>query len=325
MQIHPDIARRFAPLQAIDPDAAADPVALALLDEYKASFAAPWELPAVDVRDETVPGPHGDVPVRVYRPSGATGPLPGLVWLHGGAWVAGDLDMPEAHVVAAEIAAAASAVVVSVDYRLAGATVKYPVPVDDTCAVWDNVVAGRVAGLDTTRVALGGASAGGNIALGATMRLRETGGAEPAALLLAYPVAHIPLPAPDDALAEVLRQVPEVLRFTQARSLRVLQTYLGRIDDIPVEVSPGHGRLAGLPPTWLGLSEIDTLRPSGELFADQLRAVGVPVQVDVAAGMLHGHLNLVPRPELPEVRRTLDFLIDGLRAAVGEPVAAEAG
>ncbi|WP_125775846.1 alpha/beta hydrolase [Antribacter gilvus] len=315
MQIHPHLVPRLAPLLAIDPVDADTPAARALIDAYYASLAAPWDPPAVDVADDAVPGPHGDVPVRVYRPRDAVGPLPGLVWLHGGAWVHGGLDMPEAHVVAAELAVAANAVVVSVDYHLAGPTVRYPVPVDDTVAVWEHVTAGRVAGLDPSRVALGGASAGGNIALGAALRLRDGVGAAPAGLVLAYPVAHVPIPAPDDDLGELLRQVPAVLRFTPARSFQALATYLGRIDDIPLEVSPGHARLAGLPPTWLGLSEVDTLRPSGDLLAVQLEAAGVPVRVHVAEGMLHGHLNQVPRPALPGIRATLDFLAEGLAAA----------
>ena len=120
-------------------------------------------------------------PVRVYRPPGAASrEVPGLLWMHGGAFVAGDLDMPEAHVVSAELASR-GAIVVSVDYRLATATVRYPVPLDDVHAAWgwfadvtDDL------GTDPRQLAIGGASAGANLAAAATLSHESVDGGDEA-------------------------------------------------------------------------------------------------------------------------------------------------
>ena len=90
--------------------------------------------PDVAIRDTELPGPHGPVPVRIYQPADGGGAQPALVWLHGGAFMFGDLDMPEADRTAREVCARAGAVVVSVDYRLAIGGVHYPVPLDDCVA-----------------------------------------------------------------------------------------------------------------------------------------------------------------------------------------------
>lgn len=232
--------------------------------------------------------------------------------MHGGAFVSGDLNMPEAHVVSAELASR-GAIVVSVDYRLASDTVRYPVPLDDVDAawVWFAEATGDL-GTDPQRLAIGGASAGANLAAAATMRVRDDSGTMPTVMLLAYPVVHFPVPALPDELAAEMRQLPRMLRFTAADIVDITRWYLGRLTDIPTQTMPGHGNLTGLPPTRMVLSEYDDLRGSGELFELQLREVGVSVESTVAVGMLHGHLNLNPAAEMPEIERSLDFLADGL-------------
>ena len=133
-----------------------------------------YEPPTLHIVDAAVSGPHGDVPVRIYAPPEAPGPLPCLVWLHGGAYQYGDLDMVEAHGVAAELASRTPIVVVSVDYRLAPAF-HYPVPVDDCEAVVRWLAAGSLGRVDPTKVAVGGASAGANLATATCLRLRDAG------------------------------------------------------------------------------------------------------------------------------------------------------
>jgi acetyl esterase len=248
----------------------------------------------------------------VYRPPASTGEAPGLLWLHGGAFVTGDLDMAEAHVVSAELASR-GAIVVSVDYRLASETVHYPVPLDDVHAAWRWFAeATNDLGTDPRRLAIGGASAGANLAAAVAMRVRDDSGILPTVMLLAYPVVHFPVPALSDGLAAEMRQLPRMLRFTVADIIDITRWYLGRLTDIPTRTMPGHGNLEGMPPTRIVLSEYDDLRGSGELFEEQLREVGVPVQSTVAAGMLHGHLNLPPAAQMPEIERSLDFLAAGL-------------
>src|SRR5947209_10853361 len=149
--------------------AVADPAQRARLDEYT-STAGARPAPEVATREDAAPGPHGPVPVRVYEPAGGGTDRPCLVWLHGGAFRFGDLDMPEADTTAREVCDRAGAVVVSVDYRLAVDGVHFPVPHDDVVAavrwVRDSATVLRV---DADRISLGGASAGGNLAAGAAL------------------------------------------------------------------------------------------------------------------------------------------------------------
>jgi acetyl esterase/lipase len=308
--VDPAIAARFPLIRDVPPGA--DPLTLS---ETALGYFAPYgdyALPDVEVTEESVGGPHGPIRVRLYRPRGERGALPGLLWAHGGGFVNGDLDMPEAHVVGAELAAR-GAIVASVEYRLAGEAVRYPVPLDDVAAAWDWFVetCGRH-GADEARLTIGGASAGANLAVAAALRARDGGRPGPAALLLAYPALHFPTPALPDDLAAEMRTLPPMLRFTARSITDITRAYLGRISDIPPNLMPGLADLTGLPPVQMVLSEYDDLRGSGELFAEQLAESGVPHSVLVAAGMLHGHLNLPPVPDLPEVARSLDFLAEGL-------------
>jgi acetyl esterase/lipase len=313
MPVHPLIAARFPLISRISSleESLMSPAAAQMKVAYEAPYDA-YSLPDVDISSASISGPHGDIPVRLYRPLASHGQAPGLLWMHGGAFVAGDLDMPEAHVVSAELAFRGSTVV-SVDYRLATDTVRYPVPLDDVHAAWGWFAqATDDLGTDPQRLAIGGASAGANLAAAATMRVRDDSGTLPAAMLLAYPVIHFPVPALPDELAAEMRQLPRMLRFTAADIIDFTRWYLGRLTDIPTRTMPGHGNLEGMPPTRIVLSEYDDLRGSGELFEQQLREVGVAVESTVAEGMLHGHLNLMPTAQMPEIERSLDFLAAGL-------------
>ena len=137
MPIHPDVAARFHYLDGLTSMGAAygDPVLIEQIRQFET-----WEPavtpPGVDTRDDAAPGPRGPVPVRMYTPPDApsTG-RPCLVWLHGGGFIGGDLDMREADWTAREVCARAGAVVASVDYRLAVGGVHYPVPHNDAVAV----------------------------------------------------------------------------------------------------------------------------------------------------------------------------------------------
>jgi acetyl esterase/lipase len=277
-------------------------------------LTARYRIPEVNIEERVIDGPRGPIRIRLYRPIGAESAAhPGLLWLHGGGWARGDLDMPEAHVVAAELAADPGVVVASVDYRRATETSRYPVPLDDVHASWrwfTNATAEL--GTDPGRLAIGGCSAGANLAAGAAARSRDEAEAAPSALLLAYPFLHFPVPASPDDLAADLTTLPDRLRFTAETVLSLASSYVGRVSDIPAHAMPGNGVVDGLPPTYLVLSEIDDLRASGELFARQLQERGIAVTTLIARGMLHGHLNLPPVDELPEVRRSIDFLATAL-------------
>src|SRR4051812_18098903 len=208
--IHPVVASKFHLLEGIESfeKGLADPTTRARLDEFMSITDAPPP-PAVDVRNDAASGPHGRIPVRIYTPPGGGADRPCLVWLHGGTFRMGDLDMPEADWTAREICARAGAVVVSVDYRLCVGGVTYPVPHDDVVAavrwVRDNALS---LGIDGDRISLGVASAGGNLATGAALRLRDDHGWVPAALLLAYTTFHAVVPPPSAVLAPLLSEIP---------------------------------------------------------------------------------------------------------------------
>ncbi|WP_051393388.1 alpha/beta hydrolase [Glycomyces arizonensis] len=273
------------------------------LREYQ-GHDEPWDATGVQVEDTAIAGPHGPIPLRAYRPEG---PIRGAaLWAHGGGFVHGDLDMPEAHVVSLEIARRAGVFTVSVDYRLARNGVRHPVPIDDVHAAWT-----WLCGEETARglpIAIGGASAGGALALAAALRARDTGPRPADALLLAYPFAHYPNPALDPQVSAEMAAIPA--RFPTESIENMVRSYVGRISDLPPDALPGAARLDGLPPTRILLSEYDDLRASGELLERQLTELGVPVESHLAPGMTHGHLNHLPR--LPAIDASLDFLAGGL-------------
>lgn len=268
----------------------------------------PWSPPAgVTATDRTVDG----VPVKAFTPAQPSGSA--LLWMHGGGFVMGTVDDTESVIPGYELAARAGAVVISVGYRLAVDGVRYPAALDDTMAAWhwlaDNA---SDLGVDSERLFIGGASVGANLATGASVRLRDAGEPMPRGMLLAYPLEHFPTPPNEPAVAAELEQVPAMLRFPEQYQLGIVHNYLGRIDDLPADVVPGNFPVDGLPEAWIAPSEYDDLRPSGELFAKQLEEAGVPVHLELARGMVHGHLGR--GPSLAGVDANLEFFADALRS-----------
>jgi acetyl esterase len=309
--IHPAISSKFFLLEGMESfqAALADPVQRARLDEFMSITGAPPP-PAVTTYDAAAPGPHGPVPVRVYLPADDSPSRPGVVWLHGGAFMGGDLDMPEADWTARQLCDRAGAVVVSIDYRLAVGGVTYPVPHDDVVAAvrWVRDTAAELA-VDAARISVGGASAGGNLAAGATLRLRDDDGWQPAGLLLAYPVAHPVLPPPSAALAAKMADVPALLRFPPEQTASITTNYLGGpLSTADGYAMPGLAVLDGLCPTLVLNAEYDDLRASGEAFAAQLALAGVDIRQLMAPGTLHGFLNM--RSDIEPVARALDVMVE---------------
>jgi len=312
--IHDELTARFGLLEGIESPMHA--TSAPELDRRMREYMEPPLGPAPDVptRDLTVDGPHGPVPVRIYGP-GSGGPA--FVWIHGGAFMFGDLDMPEADRTAREVCARSGALVVSVDYRLAVGGVHHPVPLDDCVAVvrWVRDAA-AVLGIDPGRISLGGGSAGGNLAVAAALRLRDEDGWQPLALVPVYPVLHDVLPEPTPEVAAALGEIPAALRFTPQDTAGINANYLG---GQPADgyAFPALADLAGLAPTLLVTAEYDDLRSTGESFVVLLQQAGVDVRHVQADGMLHGFLNL--SAELAPVDEVLDLM----SAAVAVPVLQE--
>ncbi|WP_430647927.1 alpha/beta hydrolase [Agromyces sp. GXS1127] len=296
----------------------------------------------------TQPTPYAaaDGLVRVYPADAAAArPTPALVWAHGGGFVAGDLDMPEADWVAGAFAAR-GVTVVSIDYRLVGADGAnvYPAGSDDVLAAWAwTAVHVDELGIDPTRIVVGGASAGANLTAGAVLRTLgvpatpdSAGGADrfpnaaveaapgsdapsaertprPAGVFLAYPTLLAVQPAPDAALRAMLDANPVADRFGPARVREMYETYLGgQVEDAPLPAVPGLATpadLAGFPPVLMVNGEADELRVSGEAFAATLVAAGVAVEVMTEPGTEHGHLN---RPGEPAASVTVERVLGWL-------------
>lgn len=298
---------------------------LASLTDVDAVMARPYgpgESHEVEVVSHLVPGPHGPIPVRVYTAPGATAgdPRPSLVWCHGGAFMWGDLDMPEADQTARGVAARTGGLVVSVDYRLTGAgdpplqppvpeglANQYPVPHDDVHAAWLWTIGqAQHLGIDPRRTAFGGASAGANLSGGALLRLRDEGAPLPHVWLAIYPAAHVTRPAFSPELAADLAEhnsgfTPEAMAF-------IGECYGATADD-PYGYLGERDDLQGLPRVLIVNDQYDELRGSGEALARQLEAAGVEVTTVLAEGMKHGHLNLVGHPV---TARTLDQMADAI-------------
>ena len=312
------ILERLQRLRHVDPAKVQSPADVAVLQAAVQSFSEPvdgYEPPSAMIHNRTVPGPHGEVPVRIYAPTAAPPSGIGLLWLHGGGFVAGDLDMPDADVTARELCVRTGAVVISVQYRLAHGGVAFPIPHDDVMAAWRwTFEASRELGIEPDRMALGGASAGGNLAAGVALALRDNAEPLPAVLLLAYPLLHDEVPALDEVPVE-LDSLPLLLRFPPSAVTRLNQTYRGGAAATPYAV-PGIADLSDLPPTVGVVSEYDDLRPSGERFATALRAVAVPVLERCEPGVVHGYLNL---PGISGWRRSIEFLANGLIEAGNVP------
>ncbi|MCU1407475.1 MAG: alpha/beta hydrolase [Glaciihabitans sp.] len=255
--------------------------------ESLANPVGSYVAPDCEVADAVIAG----VPVRTY----AAGRDRILVWIHGGGFMAGDLDMPEADVVAREIAHRADVTVVSIGYSLA----PFPAALDEVVAV---VAATAAAGRPTT---IGGTSAGGNLALAAALRLRDAGSAQLDAIVLCYPYLHVINPELSDDLENRMLPLPEQVRFTPAKVRSMVEHYLGDAADAPpARAYPGDDPdLGALPVTLVIGAEYDDLLSSARAGADALKAAGVDVIEYLERGVMHGHLNT---PGLPGALRTID-------------------
>jgi acetyl esterase/lipase len=237
------------------------------------------------VEDRLIPGPGVDLPVRIYTPEGF-GPFPILVWFHGGGWVVGDLETADP--TARQLAVGVNCLVISVDYRLAPET-KFPGPADDCYAatIWAVQQATRLHG-DPSRIAVGGDSAGGNLAAAVTLMARDRGGLSLAFQLLVYPVTAC------DFDSTSYRQRAEGYGLT----LDAMRWYWDHYLQAPADASNPYAapltaqNLKGVPPALVITAEYDPLCDEGEAYAKQLQAAGVPTTCTRYDGMIHGFFGM---------------------------------
>lgn len=239
--------------------------------------------PVAEVDDLTCPGAAGPLRLRTYRPRAEAG-LPVLVWYHGGGWTIGDLDGADA--TCRELANASGALVVSVDYRLAPED-PFPAAVEDAWAALQWVAAhAEQLQADTGRLAVGGDSAGGNLAAVVALMARDAGFPSLRFQVLVYPAtdARLGWPSLDQNGSGYFMSREDVEWFYRQYAPPDPEDW--RMSPL---LAPDHG---GLPPALVLTAEYDPLRDEGEAYAAALQAAGVPVQLQRYDGMIHGFFGM---------------------------------
>jgi acetyl esterase len=261
--------------------------------------------PAVAVdREIRIPGPVGPIRARVFAPRAGGAPLPVLLYVHGGGFV---VMSPETHAkFTRQLALAADALVVSIDYRLAPEA-PYPGPLDDCVGAlrWLRSHARELGG-DPARIAVGGDSAGGNLSATLALRMLAAGERPPAGALLVCPwtdlanaTASFQRFGPDDPLID-----DAIMHFFRA-------SYAPRESQwADPFVSPLRGDLHGFPPTCVVVGEIDPLLDDGVRFAERVRTAGGEAELHAFAGMPHDFMLFLP---IEESARALGAMGDFLR------------
>ena len=270
--------------------------------------------PAVGwVHDTAIPSPSGSIPVRIYIPEGI-GPFPTLVWYHGGGWVVGDLESADG--TARQLCAGSGSVVMSVDYRLAPEA-RFPEPLDDCyyAAVWASDHAALFAGVDGV-VAVGGDSAGGNLAAAVSIRAAATGDLHVSHQLLVYPVT--------DAKFDTGSYIDNGVGYNLERDGMIWywEQYLAdpaqAADPLaaPLRLSADFEGRDDLAQALVITAEYDPLRDEGEAYGRLLNDLGVPAEVNRYDGMMHGFFSMAG--VMDTARTAMDDACAFLRGAVDD-------
>jgi acetyl esterase len=281
-----------APLEQMTPDAARQ------MFIGMAALAAPTT-EGVTAEDRAVPGPLGDIPVRIYTAADGASPRPLIVFFHGGGFVIGNVDSHDA--TCRTLARLVGAVVVSVDYRLAPENTS-PAAAEDcyAAAVWAAEHADEL-DADASRLAVVGDSAGGNLAAVTPLLARDRGGPAIAFQVLIYPVTDLTMSQPS------IEQNGTDYMLTAAGLRWFYDHYLGDKGDPkdPILSPLFASDVSGLPPALVLTAEFDPLRDEGEAYAARLKEAGVPVTVKRYDGLIHGFFSM-------------DLVLDAAKDAVAD-------
>ncbi|MER7544381.1 alpha/beta hydrolase [Actinomadura sp.] len=309
MPLHPQTARFLELLAAwtAPPGEAARPSIAEMRARIGAAFpVVRRELPVV--RDLEVRGPGGPVPVRLYRPQRPErGPLPAVVYLHGGGWVLGGIENVDA--ACRDLAAAAGCAVLNVGYRLAPEH-PFPAAVDDAwAAVASAVREPDRYGVDPGAVAVAGDSAGGNLAAAAALLARDRG-LPLAHQLLVYPVTDTAMDTPS------WREYGTGYGLDAGTLAQFMDLYRGGADPSDFRLAPLRAPgLAGVAPATVITAEYDILRDEAEAYAHRLAEAGVPVELRRYDGVVHSFFLL---PEIFDAgAEAMEFAARRLRSAFG--------
>lgn len=292
---HPDLRKvaRYIPKQAVTPVTL--PV-IRMVTRLQGRRTPP------DIEQLTLPS---GVPVRLFRPAGVPVPAPALLWIHGGGYVIGTAAQDDE--LCRRFSRELGITVASVDYRLAPEH-PYPAPVEDCYSALTWLT--QLPSVDSQRVAIGGASAGGGLAAALALLTRDRGEVAQAAQLLVYPMLD------DRTVDRTGLDNPGHRLWNQSSNRFGWSAYLGDADR-DVAVPARREDLAGLPPAWIGVGTLDLFHDEDLAYAERLRATGVPCEVEVVPGAFHGFDGIVPKADV-----SLGFFrsqCDWLRQAFADP------
>ena len=262
------------------------------------------------VKQKFFTGPHADLPINIYTPEGE-GPFPAIVYIHGGGWVAGTIEMTEVqHQLVGE---ACGAVVVSVNYQKAPEH-KFPIPFDDCYAtlewVWQN---SKALNIDREKIGIAGESAGGNIAAGMALKSRDINGPKIAFQVLIYPATDHKFDYPsmiDNAKGYAL-------------STEGMKWYWKQYTSNPGDLENPYCRpmaakdFSNLPNTYLITAELDPLRDEGIEYSKKLESAGNQVIYKNYPSLIHGFLLM--QGFLPEARQAIQEIADAVKQFLKAP------
>ena len=291
-----DLTRRIDPellpsIEMIPADGSLDfndlPVARemsALMFSQMAAQSPPVE--GVDSQDLAIPGPASapDITARLYTPKNRTDSHPGMLWIHGGGYILGDLDVDDHNL--RQMCANTGCVILSTNYRLAPED-PFPAPVEDcyTSLKWLVENSGKL-GVDKSRIAIGGGSAGGGLAAGLAIMTRDRGEIEIKFQLLMYPMID------DRNITPSSHTVTDPRTWDREKNIFAWKAYLGNSAEdgnvSPYAAAARAEDLAGLPPAYIAVGELDLFLDEDIEYAQRLLQAGVPTELHVYPGATHG-------------------------------------
>ena len=240
----------------------------------------------VDFSERSIPGPGGapDVPIRVYTPKDLSGSKPGMLWIHGGGYILGDLDIDDHSL--RQMSVNTGCVIVATDYRLAPEN-PFPAPIEDCYASLKWMVENSESlGIDKSRIAIGGGSAGGGLAAGLAIMTRDRGEIELAFQLLVYPMVD------DRNITPSSHAINDPRTWDREKNIFAWNAYLGdSIEDGSVSPYAAAARaedLSGLPPAYIAVGELDLFLDEDIEYAQRLLQAGVSTELHVYPGATHG-------------------------------------
>jgi acetyl esterase len=293
-KLHPQIEKvleamarlELRPIEAMTPSEARAQM------EMMAASRKAEPLPTKRIENRTIPGPAGEIPVRIYWPEAAVrgeNALPAIAYYHGGGHVIGSLDSHD--LIARNLCGGAEAVVVSIDYRM-GPEHRFPAAVEDCFAGLEWLQANAASlGADPERLGVHGDSAGANLAAVVALMARDKGGPQLRLQSLVYPVADFRMET------ESYRKYATGCGILTAEAMRWFRGhYLRTMEDASDwRASPGLApELTGVAPAIVVAAECDVLRDEGFAYAERLKAAGVAVERHEYAGMIHAFFGMMP-------------------------------